>query len=154
MLVIFAFFIGLMFGGWTCELDVKRKIRKGLLPVIVDEEVTWVPPEQASDGYHTFEELYTYRKLYNAALFNEWAQKKLYNVHKSKKHFDGSDCFDGNWFIVVADLPTGQISNHYRIEDWDLFAIPEVPQSTTPYDGHTPADVASRLREFLRNELH
>ena len=26
-----------------------------------------------SDGYHTFDELYEFRKVYNAALFNEWA---------------------------------------------------------------------------------
>jgi hypothetical protein len=26
-----------------------------------------------SDTYHTFNELYEFRKVYNAALFNEWA---------------------------------------------------------------------------------
>ena len=31
------------------------------------------PTEQMSDGYHTFAELYEFRKAYNAALFNEWA---------------------------------------------------------------------------------
>lgn len=33
--------------------------------------------------------------------------------------------FGGDWFIVIAELPTGQISNHYRVEDWNLFDIPE-----------------------------
>lgn len=27
---------------------------------------------ELSDGYHTFDELYEFRKMYNAALFNEW----------------------------------------------------------------------------------
>ena len=28
--------------------------------------------EDISDGYHSFKDLYEFRKLYNAALFNEW----------------------------------------------------------------------------------
>ena len=29
---------------------------------------------EVSDGYHTMDELYEFRKVYNAALFNEWAR--------------------------------------------------------------------------------
>lgn len=102
-----------------------------------------------SDGYHTFNELYEYRLLYNASMFNELAKQGLYDVHKSKKHSDGTIPFgDENWFIVQAELPTGQISNHYKMKDWDLFNVPEKEKANT-YDGHTPQDVAKRLREFL-----
>ena len=102
-----------------------------------------------SDGYHTFNELYEYRLLYNASMFNELAKQGLYDVHKSKRHSDGTIPFgDENWFIVQAELPTGQISNHYEIKDWDLFQVPEKEKANT-YDGHTPQDVAKRLREFL-----
>ena len=101
-----------------------------------------------SDGYHTFNELYEYRLLYNASMFNELAKQGLYDVHKSKRHSDGEECFGGGWFIVQAQLPTGQISNHYEMKDWDLFQIPE-KEKANPYDGHTPHDVAKRLREFL-----
>lgn len=102
-----------------------------------------------SDGHHTFQELYEYRLLYNAALFNEWAKLGLYDVHKSKLHHDGTVPFgDPKWFIVVAELPTGQISNHYRVTDWRLFQIPERELSNV-YDGHTPGMVAERLTEFL-----
>lgn len=104
---------------------------------------------QISDGYYTFDELYEFRKLYNAALFNEWAgnSRKFtkYDVHKSLRHHDGEPCFGGGWFIVVAMLPTGQISNHYRIEDWSLFRIPEVEKAKYEFDGHTPQDVLKRL---------
>ena len=41
---------------------------------------------EVSDGYHTFNELYEYRLLYNASLFNEFAKQNLYDVHKSKRH--------------------------------------------------------------------
>ena len=103
---------------------------------------------EVSDGYHTFNELYEYRLLYNASFFNELAKQNLYDVHKSKKHSDGEDCFGGGHFIVMAELPTGQISNHYELKDWSLFQVPE-KEKANKWDGHTPQDVAKRMREFL-----
>lgn len=103
---------------------------------------------EISDGYHTFNELYHYRMLYNAAFFNllpkEW-------VHKSKKHHDGEECFGGGWFIVMANLPTGQISNHYELKDWDLFQIPE-KEKADEWDGHTPQEAAERLYKYLQEK--
>jgi hypothetical protein len=104
--------------------------------------------ENTSDGYHTFKELYEFRKVYNAALFNEWAKIDKYDVHKSKKHFDEEDCFGGGWFIVVAILPTGQISNHYELKDWDLFNLPIVDKVKYEWDGHSPQDVLERLKQL------
>ena len=98
-----------------------------------------------SDGYHTFSELYDFRKMYNAALFNEWARQGKYNVHKSTRHFEGDLCFGGGWFIVVAMLPTGQISNHYEMSEWDLFKCPAHKKALFPFDGHTGEDVLARL---------
>ena len=104
---------------------------------------------EISDGYHTFNELYEYRLLYNASMFNELAKQGLYDVHKSKRHSNGEIPFgDSNWFIVMAELPTGQISNHYEMKDWDLFQIPEKEKANV-WDGHTPKDVAERIRVFL-----
>ena len=128
------------------------------LPSYMYPEITWESGAvkfvsdvgQISDGYHTFDELYEYRLLYNAALFNELAEKGGYNVHKSKRHSDGEIPFgDPNWFIVMATLPTGQISNHYEMKDWDLFKVPE-KYTADVWDGHTPKDVANRLRKFLK----
>ncbi len=109
----------------------------------------------ASDGYHTFTELYEFRKLYNAAFFNELAyhyDEFGGSVHpvKSKRHSDGEECFGGGWFVVVVELKTGQISNHYELEDWDLFQIDEV-EKAPEWDGHTPQDVAKRLESYLRS---
>lgn len=132
-----------------------------------------------SDGYHTFDELYEFRKVYNALLFNIWGKQlryidgskviypvnafdfirksitAKYDVHKSWKHNDGEWCFgeEKKWFIVVAMLPTGQISNHYKAEDWDLFKIPEVEKAKYPFDGHTPSDVLQRLKELWHTDL-
>ncbi|MBF6515557.1 hypothetical protein IU421_14890 [Nocardia cyriacigeorgica] len=110
-----------------------------------------VTPE-TSDGFHTFAELYHYRMLYNAALFNEWAAAGLYDVHKSVRHSDGSACFDGKWFVVYAQLPTGQISNHYEIAtDWYKFRVP-IRNTGAEWDGHTPQQAAERLAAFLALE--
>ena len=103
---------------------------------------------EVSDGYHTFNELYYYRMLYNAAFFNllpkEW-------VHKSKRHHTGEECFGGGWFIVIANLPTGQISNHYELKDWDLFKVPE-KEFADEWDGHTPQEAAERLHKYLQQD--
>lgn len=101
-----------------------------------------------SDGYHTFNELYAFRLAYNAALFNEWARLGLYEVHKSYRHHGGDLCFGGGWFIVVAILPEGQISNHYKNEYWDQFQVPAHEKALHPYDGHTGADVLQRLKSI------
>lgn len=117
-----------------------------------------------SDTYHTFDELYEFRKVYNAALFNEWAKQKgfddginyyydkpKYNVHKSWKHNDGELCFGGGWFIVVAMLPNGQISNHYEAKDWDLFQILEYPTAIYEFDGHSSRDVLNRINNLYKS---
>lgn len=97
------------------------------------------------------QELYDFRMLYNALLFNEWYRNGSMEVYKSRKHSDGELCFGGNWFVVVAILTNGeQITNHYHMDNWDLFKIPEVDQAIHEFDGHTSQDVLERLN----NEIH
>ena len=105
--------------------------------------------ENTSDGHHSFKELYEFRKLYNALAFNELSKNKDYKVHKSKRHFDGEECFGGGWFIVIAYLPTGQISNHYELKDWDLFKCEE-KENADEWDGHTTQDVVNRITKSLQ----
>lgn len=99
---------------------------------------------QISDGYHTFDELYDFRRAYNAALVNT----HVYPCHKSLRHSDGELCFGGGWFIVMINLPTGQISNHYETKYWDEFNCEE-RECAEPWDGHTEKDVV----EFANNLL-
>lgn len=102
-----------------------------------------------SDGYHTFNELYRYRMLYNAAFFNELAKGDI-KVCKSHKHYDGEECFGGGWFIVMAELPTGQISNHYENRYWELFNIHEL-DTAWEWDGHTSNEAADRIESYLKS---
>lgn len=122
------------------------------------QDITFAPKAingETSDGYHTFNELYRYRMLYHAAFVNtlqeldaEFTKNPMTTV-KSWKHSDGELAFGGGWFIVVTTLPTGQISNHYEEQHWDLFQVPEV-ELPPAYDGHTPAEAADRLARYVR----
>ena len=130
-----------------CDLSYYSGIKK---LAIQDLTIT----ENTSDGYHTFKELYEFRMMYNAALFNEWASmgnrwEAKYDVHKSWKHNDGELCFGGGWFVVVAILPSGQITNHYEAKHWDLFKITEVEKAKYEFDGHTSNDVLERLKSLI-----
>lgn len=101
---------------------------------------------EASDGYHTFNELYDFRREYNAALVNTGVWK----AHKSHRHHDGELCFGGGWFIVMIETPFGQISNHYEDKYWDEFHCEE-KETADEWDGHTEKDVLERLAKC--NEL-
>lgn len=100
-----------------------------------------------SDGYHTFNELYAYRMAYNALLFNEWYKAGKNDVHWSRKHSTGEDCFGGGWFVVVAQTPYGQITNHYELKDLQWFAAIEERERAAEWDGHTPQEAFDRLRQ-------
>lgn len=126
-------------------LETEKKVDKKAVLAWLEKQKEPEDKGEISDGYHTFNELYYYRMLYNAAFFNllpkEW-------VHKSKRHHTGEECFGGGWFIVMADLPSGQISNHYELKYWDLFQIPE-KEFADEWDGHTLQEAAVRLHAFL-----
>ena len=127
---------------YTCKEDLFDKIYERVDDPSEDDM------GNVSDGYHTFNELYRYRMLYNAAFFNELAKGDI-KVCKSYKHYDGEECFGGGWFIVMAELPTGQISNHYENRYWGLFNIPEL-ETAWKWDGHTPNEAANRIESYLK----
>ena len=132
--------------AWHQRLDAKTAIKQALAAPVQEPAAI---DGNTSDGYHTFNELYEFRKAYNAALFNEWAAGGKCSVHKSWRHHDGELCFGGGWFIVVAVLPAGQISNHYEAKDWDLFAVPEAESALFEFDGHSGFDVVARLKAYI-----
>ena len=118
-----------------------------------------------SDGYHTFDELYYYRLLYNAALVNTIIYMRFkhglnndinISIIKSDRHSDGELCFGGGWFIVVMETPYGQITNHYENKYWDMFSCPSVDVAPV-WDGHTPQQAAERLyklNDYIINQLN
>ena len=57
-------------------------------------------------------------------------------------------CRCGSSFIVKAETPHGQISNHYELKDWDLFKCEE-REICSKYDGHSPKDAMDRMYKML-----
>jgi hypothetical protein len=128
--------------------SLKNKGDKAFQGLDIDEVISWIEeqkePEdkgEISDGYHTFNELYYYRMLYNAAFFNtlpkDW-------VHKSLRHHTGEECFGGGWFIVGIDTPKGSYTYHYENNFFSLFDCEELERGK-PWDGHTEKDVTRLL---------
>lgn len=103
------------------------------------------------DGFHSMDELYEHRLALNAGFFNALAKEGKIHVVKSRVHSDGEPCFGGDYFIVVAELPSGQVSYHYLNKEWDMFKCSEaIPR---PYDGHTAQDVVSRITKYIKDDL-
>lgn len=119
---------------------------------IVDHMIEYaqkIDPNTISDGYHTFGELYEARMVLTAALFNLVSTVGIATC-KSWNHSDGQPCFGGGWFIVMANLPSGQVSFHYPEKDWDRFRLPE-ERNGWEWDGHETKDVYDRLLAFGTN---
>ena len=97
-----------------------------------------------SDGYHTFNELYQHRCVLFACLMKSHPELSW----KSKKHSDGSE-WEG-WFIAGMRLPTGDVTYHLPADMWELLGSIDTLELGVVWDGHTSADVVTRLTEFAK----
>lgn len=108
----------------------------------------------ASDGYHTFTELYEHR----VTLFIALARHRIdmvtlsntdakHGVWRSKQHhIGGGDMYPG-WFVMGIRKEHGlQISYHLPIDRWEETDFAETLENAPEWDGHTPADVLKRLK--------
>jgi hypothetical protein len=103
-----------------------------------------------ADEYHTMDELYEYRMVYNAYAA-KWFDVMHAKAVKSWRHHDGEPPFGepfGTWFIIGVLTPGGWVTNHYKGEHWDMFEVEEHPRGPK-WDGHTPAEGLARLRNAL-----
>lgn len=110
--------------------------------------------DEISDGYHTFEELsfeelYDHRRALTAYLASLVAE--FGNSWRSKRHHPGDDpMFEGGYFIVGIELPSGTITYHYKLSHWDDFAnVPEL-EHAPKWDGAGPSETVTRLLDAAR----
>lgn len=122
------------------------------------ESIAFTVPAQsatASDGYHTFDELYDHRiTLYIAMCRNlqgfERHDSSAYlkggkRVWRSRLHSDGSS-FDG-WFVLGINRAEGkQITYHLPVSRWSECDFAETLERAPEYDGHSSEDVLERLK--------
>lgn len=122
-----------------------------LLGTINDMMIELDPGEynQVSDGHHTFGELYDHRRALTAVLAA--AAATAGDSWRSKAHHPDDDpMFEGGYFIVGIDLPTGTIAYHYELKHWDDFAAVPEREHAPKWDGATPADTVARCLEIAR----
>lgn len=98
---------------------------------------------QASDGYHTFDELYDHRCTLFVALMRAYPALSW----RSRLHADGTG-WDG-WWIGGMDLSSGTVTYHLPDSAWGLLdgangirTLDMAPE----WDGHTSEDVLLRLK--------
>ena len=116
--------------------------------------------EQASDGFHSFEELYEHRNTllialcknmicYLGATSQEHA-KTFPTIWRSRRHADGELCFEkGEWFVMGIGKEKGeQITYHLPISKWEETNFAETLDNAPPYDNHTPNDVLDRIKKL------
>lgn len=99
--------------------------------------------DKASDGYHTFGDLYRHRCLLFIALIKNCPEMSW----RSLRHDDGS-AHDG-WFIAGMRLPTGDITYHLPEEMWTLLHGIETREKAPAWDRHTSKDVCDRLESWI-----
>lgn len=130
----------------TNAFSVKTKTRHSELKDVFAEGMEEM---EASDGYHTFGELYEHRIVLFITLCRTLdvleieLGKGIGRCWKSKYHSDGTS-WDG-WFIAGIDKEKGeQKTYHLPISYWNKLDIQELDKAPE-WDGHTPNDVINRL---------
>lgn len=108
---------------------------------------------EASDGYHTFTELYDHRIALFIALCKHMHEllgmenPEKFKVWRSKNHSDGEPAFGGTWFVLGIGTGKGQqITYHLPIDRWEETIFAETLEKAPDFDGHTSSDVLERLK--------
>jgi hypothetical protein len=109
---------------------------------------------KVSDGYHTFDELYTHRHLLFCAMSKlVWSKTHFERLYcwKSNNHWINDEVIPvwEGWFLAGIELGSGMITYHLPLGYWDLFSgiKRDIPP---PHDGHTSQDVIERLKGWLQ----
>lgn len=133
------------------NLRVASGCETGAVRALLGQTLRALPggSDAITDGHHTFGELYDHRRALTAALAAAAGQAG--DSWRSKAHHpDDSPMFEGGYFIVGIDLPTGTITYHYKLKHWDDFAaVPEL-EHAPKWDGAAPGKTVDRLLELAR----
>lgn len=136
------------------DLRVATNHEVGVLRALLERALRALPggSGEISDGYHTFGELYDHRRALTAVLAKAFAEAAdADGAWRSKAHHPDDDpMFEGEYFVVGINLPTGPITYHYKLSHWDDFAaVPEL-EHAPKWDGAPPSATVSRLLELAR----
>jgi hypothetical protein len=98
-------------------------------------------PGEVSDGYHTFDELYSHRNTLFIALMSLRPSKSWVSIVGD----DGKG--EPGWFYAGMELPEGPVSYHLPDNLWGIALCTgcKTLDKAPPWDGHTAEDVLGRL---------
>lgn len=97
-------------------------------------------PDEISDGFHSFQDLYDHRKALFVALTKAHGEYSW----RSWLHSDGT-MFDGYFIVGLGAVDGRQITYHYEAKHWDKFSHCDEIIKAPEFDGHTPENVVERL---------
>lgn len=122
--------------------DDSLKVIEGVNNVIKNSGIN---TNKISDGYHSFEELYSHRFALYMALCRNIQISGGGLVWRSKIHSDGSS-YNG-WFLLgIGVIPGTQLSYHLPMSKWDECDFATIFEKAPEWDGHTSNDVLERLK--------
>ena len=98
--------------------------------------------QSVSDGFHTFEELYTHRHMLWMLVL------KHYKDSAFKTYRDENGVRMEGYFIAGLNTEYGQLTYHIPDIYWSYLDIPEIPKNEG-YDNHTSKDVLDRLSTLI-----
>lgn len=122
---------------------------------VYDQDIK-VDVTEASDGYHTFDELYEHRITIFIAMCRlaETMQRmfnmpenipKRFDIWRSKVNGDGS-VWNG-WFVMGINKNAGeQITYHLPMNKWDETDFAQTLEKGPDFDGHTSSDILERIK--------
>lgn len=122
-----------------CE-SIKMKNKEEAINALIKE----ANKSKISDGYHTFGELYDHRNLLFVKLCKRIREDNTTHVWRSIRQSDGN--MDKDWFIMgINKEPGEQISYRLPIALWEQTMWAETLDKAPEWDGHSSADVLTRL---------
>jgi len=118
----------------------------------INKLIQELPSEErgkVSDGYHSFSELYDHRIqlwIKVCEFLSSPTDANSPTVWRTLKHSDGSS-YDG-WFVLGSCRKDGsnQITYHLPISKWNECSFADTLDKAPKWDGHTSANVLSRLK--------
>jgi len=124
-------------------MEKEKEIIKSINSLISNLDIN---KDNISDTYHTFKELYDHRIVLFIALCR-CLEGTDHDAWRTIKHSDNT-IWKG-WFVLgLGKEPGKQITYPLPIELWDKCKFAETLDKAPEFDGHTSADVLTRLRDL------
>ena len=128
---------------------VTRLLRYKRNPALgIEPQVALAYEKELALAVDAVAELYHYRMLYNALALYGLGSLGC-ETGRSRRHHTGELCFDGEFFIVWVHLPTGMVTNHYKLEDEKYFSFLVDYHTAPEWDGRTAQEAARRMEDQL-----